>query len=69
MSEHWHKWRVTSSVSEASCVIACRCGAIVRVLRTGRGIRPEVLADGGRTFTHVDGQRVVLLAVSVIGSP
>lgn len=64
-----HEWRLQVTVPGASCVIGCKCGAAVRVLRTGRGVRPELLADGGHTFTHDDAQRVVLLAVSVIGAP
>ncbi len=68
-SPHVHKWRLSTWRTDAGCVIDCRCGAMVRVLRTGRALRPEVLADGGRTFTRDDAQRVVMLAVSVLGSP
>jgi DnaJ-class molecular chaperone len=50
-------------------VIACRCGALVRVLLVGGKVRPEVLRDGGQTFTLRDGHTVVQLAAAVLGPP
>ncbi len=53
----------------SGCVLACRCGALVRVLLVGGKVRPEVLRDGGHTFTLRDGETVVLLAAAVLGPP
>jgi hypothetical protein len=69
MPRHYHVWGVVQSVPGQSCVISCSCGGIIRVRRTGKGLRPEVVQDGPGGFSLDDGQRVVLLAVSVIGSP
>lgn len=69
MSRHFHVWSVVQSVPGKSCVISCSCGAIIRVRRTGKGLRPELVQDGPGGFSSADGQRVVLLAVSVIGAP
>jgi hypothetical protein len=66
---HKHIWRLVQKVEARSCVISCECKAIIRVRRTGRGLRPEVVQDGPGGFSAEDGQRVVLLAVSVIGAP
>jgi metal-dependent HD superfamily phosphatase/phosphodiesterase len=68
MGRHRHAWSVTRAVRGVHCVIVCSCGARVRVLRTGRGLRPEVLNDC-YGFTVEDGHAVVLLAVGVLGSP
>jgi hypothetical protein len=66
---HKHDWRVTSSVGRAGCVVACGCGAVVRVLVLAGKLRVEVLGDGGRTFGVHDGLAVVELAAGVIGLP
>ncbi len=66
---HRHVWGLFQSVEGVSCEIACECGAIIRVRRTGRGLRPELVQDGPGGFSPEDGQRVVLLAMSVIGAP
>jgi hypothetical protein len=63
---HRHDWRVTSSVPDAGCVIACACGAIVRVLRSGVGLRAEVLTTSF-TYSTDDGWAIVRLAVPLIG--
>ncbi len=69
MPRHYHVWGVFQSVPEQSCEIACSCGALIRVRRTGKGLRTELVRAGSGGFSVDDGQRVVLLAVSVIGSP
>jgi hypothetical protein len=69
MPRHYHVWGVVQSVPGQSCVISCSCGGIIRVRRTGKGLRPELVQDGPGGFSIDDSQRVVLLAVSVIGSP
>jgi hypothetical protein len=66
---HKHDWRISSAVAGSGCVIGCRCGALVRVLLLGGKVRPEVLRDGGHTFTLRDGQTVVQMAVVVLGAP
>ncbi len=53
----------------SGCVLTCRCGALVRVLLLGGVVRPEVLRDGGHTFTQRDAQTVVRLAAAVLGPP
>jgi hypothetical protein len=66
---HKHDWRTSSAVAVSGCVLTCRCGALVRVLLVGGMVRPEVLRDGGHTFTRRDGETVVLLAAEVLGPP
>ncbi len=66
---HKHSWRTSSAGAGSGCVLACRCGALVRVLLVGGKVRPEVLRDGGHTFTLRDGLAVVELAAAVIGPP
>ncbi len=66
---HKHSWRTSSAVAGSGCVIGCRCGALVRVLLVGGKVRPEVLRDGGHTFTLRDGETVVQLAAAVLGPP
>jgi hypothetical protein len=66
---HKHNWRTTSAVAGSGCVIICRCGALVRVLLLGGVVRPEVLRDGGHTFTRCDAETVVRMAAVVFGPP
>jgi hypothetical protein len=66
---HKHDWHTSSAVAGSGCVLTCRCGALVRVLVLGGMVRPEVLRDGGHTFTRRDAQMVVRLAVAVLGPP
>jgi hypothetical protein len=66
---HKHDWCTSSAVAGSGCVLTCRCGALVRVLVLGGVVRPEVLRDGGHTFTRVDAQTVVGLAAAVLGPP
>ncbi len=66
---HKHDWLTSSSVARSGCVLTCRCGALVRVLLVGGRVRPEMLRDGGHTFTLRDAETVVLLAAEVLGPP
>jgi hypothetical protein len=66
---HKHDWHTTAVFGQSGCVIACRCGALVRVLLLGGKVRPEVLRDGGHMFEVLDGLTVVELAAEVIGLP
>jgi hypothetical protein len=66
---HKHDWHTGSAVAGSGCVVTCRCGALVRVLLLGGVVRPEVLRDGGHTFTRRDAETVVLLAAAVLGPP
>lgn len=67
--DHKHDWRKSSAVIGSACTLGCRCGAAVRVRKHNGKIIPEVLADGGHTFTQEDGQKIVALAVGVLGPP
>ncbi len=69
MGEHVHNWELASSVPGSGCVFRCSCGAVVRVLRTSAGIRPEVLSAGGSTFTRRDGWQIVQRAITILGDP
>ncbi len=66
---HKHDWHTASGMAGSGCVLTCRCGALVRVLLLGGVVRPEVLRDGGHTFTQRDAQTVVRLAAAVLGPP
>jgi hypothetical protein len=66
---HKHDWRTSTAVAGSGCVLACRCGALVRVLLLGGVVRPEVLRDGGHTFARRDALTVVRLAAAVLGPP
>jgi hypothetical protein len=66
---HKHDWQTSSAVAGSGCVLTCRCGALVRVRLVAGAVRPEVLRDGGHTFTRRDAQAVVGLAAVVLGPP
>ncbi len=67
--DHKHDWRKTSAVVNAACTLGCRCGAVVRVRKLNGKIMPEVLADGGHTFSVDDAQKIVAVSVGVLGPP
>jgi hypothetical protein len=66
---HKHDWHTSTAGAGAGCVLTCRCGALVRVVLLGGVVRPEVLRDGGHTFTRRDAQTVVQVAAAVLGAP
>jgi hypothetical protein len=67
--EHKHEWQAVALLVEVGVEVRCSCGAVVRVIRTERGIMPEVVADGGHTFSRRDALAVVAATGRVLGGP